>query len=179
MDNTYIVFTTDNGYHMGEHRLEAGRYMPYKEDANFPLILRGPGVAEGVTRDELVLNTDFAPTVADLAGAQAPGFVDGRSFAPLLETGKVPWRDAALMEGFPLYKFGRPAFSGVWTGEGDWYVEYEGGERELYDVAADPYQLENLAGTRPEAEAALSARLETLKTCARNSCRVAEDGSNP
>jgi N-acetylglucosamine-6-sulfatase len=65
----------------------------------------------------------------------------------------------------------------VWTGEGDWYVEYEGGEKELYDVGADPYQLENLAGTRPEAEAALSARLDDLKTCARNSCRLAEDGS--
>ena len=59
--NTYIVFTTDNGYHLGEHRLEAGKYMPYKEDANFPLIVRGPGVAEGAAREDLVLNTDFAP----------------------------------------------------------------------------------------------------------------------
>lgn len=179
LNNTYIVFTTDNGYHMGEHRLEAGKYMPYKEDANFPMIVRGPGVAEGLERDELVLNTDFAPTVADLAGAPTPGFVDGRSFAPLLGNGEAPWRDAALMEGFPFTKAGRPAFSGVWTETKDWYVEYEGGEKELYDVSADPYQLENLAGTRPETEAALSARLEALKTCARASCREAEDGPNP
>ena len=179
LENTYIVFTTDNGYHLGEHRLEAGKYMPYKEDANFPLIVRGPNVAEGAKKQELVLNTDFAPTVADLAGAQTPRFVDGRSFKPLLGSGDAPWRDAALMEGFPLPKYARPAYAGVWTTDGDWYVEYEGGERELYDVAADPYQLENLAGTRPEAEAALSARLETLKTCAKNACRVAEDGPNP
>lgn len=179
LDNTYIVFTTDNGYHLGEHRLEAGKYMPYKEDANFPLIVRGPGVAEDVKRDELVLNTDFAPTMADLAGAQTPGFVDGRSFAPLLETGDVPWRDAALMEGFPLNKVGRPSYDGVWTREGDWYVEYEGGEKELYDVSADPYQLENLAGTRPETEAALSTRLEALKACAQRSCRTAENGPTP
>ena len=179
LDNTYIVFTTDNGYHMGEHRLEAGKYMPYKEDANFPLIVRGTGVAEDLKRDELVLNTDFAPTMADLAGASTPQFVDGRSFVPLLETGDVPWRNAALVEGFSLPKYLRPAFSGVWTGEGAWYVEYEGGERELYDRQADPYQLDNLAGTRPGTEAALSKRLESLKTCARNSCRVAEDGPRP
>ena len=179
LDNTYIVFTTDNGYHLGEHRLEAGKYMPYKEDANFPLIVRGPGVAEDATRDKLVLNTDFAPTMADLAGAQTSGFVDGRSFAPLLETGDAPWRDAALMEGFPLNKVGRPAYAGLWTADGDWYVEYEGGEEEFYDIGTDPYQIENLAGTRPEAEAALSARLESLKTCASNSCRVAENGPNP
>ena len=67
----------------------------------------------------------------------------------------------------------------MWTANGDWYVEYEGEEKELYDVGADPYQLENLTGTRPEAEATLSARLEGLKTCARNSCRVAEDKPNP
>lgn len=177
LENTYIVFTTDNGYHLGEHRLEAGKYMPYKEDANFPLIVRGPEVAEDVKRDELVLNTDFAPTVADLAGAQTPGFVDGRSFQPLLGAGNAPWRDAALMEGFPLPKVGRPAYAGVWTGEGDWYVEYEGGEKSLCDVGADTYQLENLAGTRPRAEAALSVHLGSLKTCAGNSCRLAEDGT--
>ena len=146
LDNTYIVFTTDNGYHLGEHRLEAGRYMPYKEETNFLLIVRGPDVAEGAKRRELVLNTDFAPTVADLAGARTPGFVDGRSFEPLLGTRDAPWRDAALMEGFPLPKVGRPAYAGVWTTDGDWYVEYEGGERELYDVAADPYQLEEPGG---------------------------------
>ena len=105
--------------------------------------------------------------------------MDGRSFAPLLETGDFPWRDAALIEGFPLSKVGRPAFTGMWTDAGDWYVEYEGGEKELYDVSADPYQLDNLAGTRPGAEAALSSRLETLKTCARNSCRTAENGPTP
>jgi arylsulfatase A-like enzyme len=75
LKNTYMVFTTANGYHLGEHWLEAGKSMPYKEDANFPLIVRGPGMAEDVRRDELVLNTDFAPTaptVEDLAGAQRP-----------------------------------------------------------------------------------------------------------
>jgi len=77
--------------------------------------------------------------VADLAGAQTSGFVDGRSFQPPLGARDAPWRYAALMEGFPLPKVGGPAYAGVWTGEGDWYVEYEGGEKELYGVGADPY----------------------------------------
>ena len=64
--------------------------------------------------------------------------MDGRSFQPLLGVRDAPWRDATLMEGFPLPKVGRPAYAGVWTGEENWYVEYKGGEKEIYDVGADP-----------------------------------------
>jgi N-acetylglucosamine-6-sulfatase len=82
LDNTYIVFWTDNGYHMGEHRLGAlgatsGKGTPYVEDTRVPLIVRGPGVPQAERRQELVLNTDIAPTFAELAEAQAPVFVDG------------------------------------------------------------------------------------------------------
>ena len=66
----------------------------------------------------------------------------------------------------------------MWTGEENWYVEYKGGEKEIYDVGADPsLPAREPGGTLPEAEAALCARLESLKTCVRNSCRLAEDGS--
>jgi arylsulfatase A-like enzyme len=79
MDNTYFVFYTDNGAHFGQHRFEHGKLQPYEEDVNFPLYVRGPGIPRGVVKPELVGNHDIAPTLADMAGADVPNFVDGRS----------------------------------------------------------------------------------------------------
>ena len=177
LDNTYIIFATDNGYHMGQHRLEVGKHMPYKEDHNFPMIVRGPGVPGGVTRDELVSGTDFGPTLADLAGTETPPFVDGRSAVPLLRGEDPPWRDAVLYESITHSRVhGRPAYAGVWTASGRWYTEHGTGARELYDLGTDPYQLRNVAGDPGRAGEvnALSARLRTLKTCSADSCRAAE-----
>jgi N-acetylglucosamine-6-sulfatase len=99
LNNTYFFFTSDNGFHLGTHRLTAGKWTAYEEDIRVPLIVRGPGVPEGQKRDQLVLNNDFAPTFADLAGAEVPPFVDGRSLEPLL-TDDPPedWRRAFLVE---------------------------------------------------------------------------------
>ena len=97
LDNTYIVFTSDNGFHLGQHRLGAGKWTPYEEDIRVPLIVRGPGVPEGKTLHHMVLNNDLAPTFADLAGAEPPSFVDGRSLKPLLTDDPTPledWRQA-------------------------------------------------------------------------------------
>ena len=93
LDNTYIVFTSDNGFHLGQHRLGAGKWTPYEEDIRVPLIVRGPGVPEGETLHHMVLNNDLAPTFADLAGAEPPSFVDGRSLVPLLTDDPTPLRD--------------------------------------------------------------------------------------
>src|ERR687889_260081 len=68
LDNTYLVLTSDNGYHMGQHRLGLGKQSAYEEDIRVPLMIRGPGVPAGVRRDEMVLNNDLVPTFADLAG---------------------------------------------------------------------------------------------------------------
>lgn len=99
--NTYIVFSSDNGFMLGEHRDPSGKQVPYEESFRLPLIVRGPGIAAGGTMDQLVGNVDFAPTFAEWAGASVPDFVDGRSFAPLL-AGKTPdaWRQAFLIEHF-------------------------------------------------------------------------------
>ena len=88
LDNTYIFFTSDNGFHLGEHRLGAGKWTPYEEDIRIPLIVRGPGVREGRTLHQMVLNNDLAPTIAELAGADVRSFVDGRSLVPLLLRGE-------------------------------------------------------------------------------------------
>ncbi|MDQ3183786.1 MAG: sulfatase [Actinomycetota bacterium] len=101
LDNTYIVFTSDNGFHMGQHRLGAGKWTPYEEDIRVPLIVRGPGVPEGETLHHMVLNNDLAPTFADLAGAETPSFVDGRSLKPLLTDDPTPlkdWRQRFVIE---------------------------------------------------------------------------------
>ena len=102
LDNTYIFFTSDNGFHLGEHRLGAGKWTAYEEDIRVPLVVRGPGVPEGKTLDHMVLNNDLAPTFADLAGTEAPSFVDGRSLLPLLDDEPTPpedWRRRFLIEG--------------------------------------------------------------------------------
>jgi arylsulfatase A-like enzyme len=101
LDNTYILFTSDNGFHLGTHRLSVGKWTAYEEDIRVPLVVRGPDVPEGQKRKHLVLNNDFAPTFADLAGTQIPDFVDGRSLVPLLRDDPPPtddWRQAFLVE---------------------------------------------------------------------------------
>ncbi|MDP8973764.1 MAG: sulfatase [Actinomycetota bacterium] len=179
LENTYIVFFTDNGYHMGEHRLPAGKTTPYLEDVRFPLVVRGPDVPQGQVRQELVLNIDLAPTFAELGGAPAADFVDGRSLAPLLGGGTTPWRTAALLENRKSPKLHRPAYAGLFTGRRT-YVEYENGERELYDVEADPYQLENIyRDADPALKASLEAQVDKLRVCRSEGCRTAEDAPNP
>jgi arylsulfatase A-like enzyme len=98
--NTYLVFTSDNGFHLGQHRLPAGKQTAYETDIHLPLIVRGPGVPAGRTASQIVGNIDLAPTFAALAKAKAPGFVDGRSFASLLHhpAGAAPWRSSYLVE---------------------------------------------------------------------------------
>ncbi len=101
LGNTYIVFTSDNGFHLGQHRLGAGKWTAYEEDIRVPLVVRGPGVPEGETLPHMVLNNDLAPTFADLAGTETPSFVDGRSLEPLLTDEPTPlrdWRQRFLIE---------------------------------------------------------------------------------
>jgi len=177
LDNTYIFFTSDNGYHMGNHRLGADKKTPYEEDIGVPLMVRGPEVPTGAVRQQLVLNNDFAPTIAELAGVSTPGFVDGRSFAPLL-TGSPPsfWRTAFLEEGWleggtvvPT-----PTHKSVHTQQ-YMFTEYDTGERELYDLNADPYQLQSKRRVGNEQlYSELQTRLDSLRNCSSTGCRAAE-----
>ncbi len=101
LDNTYIVFSSDNGFMLGEHRDPSGKQVPYEESFRLPLFVRGPGIAAGKTMDQIVGNVDFAPTFAQWGSASVPDFVDGRSFAPLLAGGAADgWRQAFLIEHF-------------------------------------------------------------------------------
>lgn len=99
LDDTYIVFASDNGFHLGQHRMPAGKQTPYETDIHVPLIVRGPGVRAGAHVARLAGNTDLAPTFEAMAGARSPSFTDGRSLLPLLR-GDQPthWRNSYLLE---------------------------------------------------------------------------------
>jgi N-acetylglucosamine-6-sulfatase len=172
LNSTYFLFTSDNGYHMGERRMGPGKMTPYLTDVAVPLIVRGPSVPAGETRGELLQNVDLAPTFAELADLPVPNYADGTSFAPFLRGESVvpSDREAALIEGM-----GRHPFRGL-ISDGYSYTEYRGGFRELYDLSQDPHQLDNLLHEpTPEEEAeALSARLKSLKDCTRETCSEAE-----
>jgi N-acetylglucosamine-6-sulfatase len=191
LDDTYVIYSSDNGFHLGEHRLPAGKDFPYEEDIRVPMIARGPGVPAGERIDAMALNIDLAPTLAEIAGITPPAIVDGRSLLPLFADPAHPWRRSFLVErrqfeaqylkldvlqGMMVDELDRSAhFDAIRTD--DWtYVEYRTGERELYDLAADPYQLANLAGEAdPALVAALSERLAALATCAAAECRRLEN----
>jgi N-acetylglucosamine-6-sulfatase len=135
-----------------------------------PLFVRGPGVPDGLKTEKLALNTDFAPTFADLAGAEFQA--DGRSIAPLLSGEEdTSWRTSVLLERLPT----RRGYHTVRT-DTHKYVEYNNGETELYDLRADPYELDNIyESADPSLLEDLKARLEALRDCTGDGCREAED----
>jgi N-acetylglucosamine-6-sulfatase len=170
IDNTYIVFATDNGFMLGEHRLtQKGK--PYEESIRTPLIIRGPEVPTGETRSQLVSNVDLAPTFAELAGTEPPKKHDGRSLVPLFSADPPrSWRESLLLER----RGERLEWAGVRTPRYA-YFEYETGEEELYDMQTDPYQLKSLhESADPELLSELHARLRELQNCAAAECRKAE-----
>ena len=186
LERTVILFTSDNGVFLGEHRQPHGKNAPYDPAIHVPLIVRGPGIAPGQSTAALALNIDLAPTIADLAGIAPADFVDGRSLAPLLQgETEGSGRQAFLAEGFggsdkENGKGGgtpTPPFAALRTAD-LLYIEYETGERELYDLRRDPDQLKNLAKDTDRATFSdLSARLTDLRRCAAADCRQAEDGA--
>jgi arylsulfatase A-like enzyme len=161
-DNTVIVFMTDNGTTLGEHRI-SGKSCVYEECVRTPMLIRYPWGDQRV-EPRLVSNVDIAPTFAGLAGLVPPVPQDGRSLVPLLRNDPdVSWRDEVLLEHFA--GAGNPAFWAIRTPS--WkYAELDTGERELYDMVGDPYELENVAGQPAMAgiEDELSTRLASLKT---------------
>jgi arylsulfatase A-like enzyme len=191
LDDTYVMYSSDNGFHIGEHGLPAGKDFPYEEDIRVPMTVRGPGVPEGRTIEAMVLNNDFAPTLAAIAGIEPASFVDGRSFLPLLQNPEHAWRQSFLVQrrvfeahylelaersGIPAELIDQSAYYDA-IRTADWtYVEYATGERELYDLARDPHQLDNVAEIAdPVLIAALSERVAALARCAAAECRRIED----
>ncbi|UBU11241.1 sulfatase family protein [Nonomuraea gerenzanensis] len=181
LDDTYVFFTSDNGFHLGTHRLKQGKTTPFEEAVRVPMVVRGPGVTAGLTVAHLGATIDLAPTFAELGGATMPAFAEGRSLVPLLR-GRPPsqWRRHVLVEFTrPANRSSAaqtpvPAYQALRT-EQYTYVKYETGERQLYDLTTDPYQLSNLAATAdPGLITALDRRLAAMAACSGASCRQAD-----
>lgn len=179
LDNTYIIFSSDNGFHLGQHRLPPNKETAYEEDIHLPLYIRGPHVPVSKTIEELVGNIDLAPTFAELAGIDLPRFVDGRSLVRLWKKNtnqNFIWRQAYLLQHrqnrqrhstAPLI----PSYQGLRTADCT-YVRYENGEQELYNLKQDPQQVNNLANkVHPHIIAVYAHRLQSLINCRGKSCR--------
>ena len=178
MRHTYVFFTSDNGFHLGEHRIPEQKWRPYEEDVNVPLLVRGPDVAAGSTTYKMALNTDYLPTFTGLADAQTPAYVDGRSLEPVLRGTVTSWRSAVLLEAAANYS---PSYRGIRTISTGGvpkrkYVEYSGGVRELYDLDPDPHERTNHYAPSSPVATLLAARLQKLKGCAGDTCFTAENG---
>jgi N-acetylglucosamine-6-sulfatase len=155
--NTYLVFGSDNGYHLGEHRLREGKQTAFDTDIRVPLIVTGPGVPPGSTIDQMTSNIDLAPTFTEIGGTAGPPGADGRSLLPLLH-GQRPrdWRSSVLIEHHgpnqaaddpdrPQPGSGNPPSYQAIRTPTELYAEYANGQREYYDTVNDPDQLHNQA----------------------------------
>ena len=180
-DNTVIVFTSDNGFLQGEHRIPGDKYVPYEESIRVPFIMEGPGIRKNAHVSDLVSNIDFAPTILDAAKANAGRTMDGVSLLPKAKsaTATLPDRAIGLEANAPLFSSeGMPhqydkAYFGVRTSR--WkYVKWAYGLTELYDLQADPYELNNLASDPAYSStvSSMQTKMNALKACAGATCRA-------
>jgi N-acetylglucosamine-6-sulfatase len=174
--NTVLIFTSDNGYFQGEHRLRhpASKGWAYDEASHVPLLIRGGGFPSGATADQFVSLVDLAPTIVELTGATPGLSMDGQSVLPIaldpeLGTGRDLLIEIILQVG--TYEAVR--------NESFLYVEHNTGERELYDMRPgsanyDPYQLQSRHADSAYSQimAELAARLNELRICSGTSCRM-------
>ena len=178
-DNTYVIFTSDNGYHMGEFSLRRGKATPFDFDIKVPFIIVGPGIAPGSTNNSIAMNIDLAPTFAELAGAPPSTFVDGRSMVPLFAGGTSSRTMAVIEHVQRPFDPNDPDATGLLAGNPPTYValrmatalyvEYLDGTGVVgyYDMTTDPHQLHNIAASlTPGQLATLHSAAAANYTCA-------------
>lgn len=171
LSSTVIVFSSDNGFLLGEHGLR-DKNVAYEESLRVPLVVRGPGIPAGVVRRGVFGLVDLPATIADLAGARPTRVLDGRSMLPHLRQGAKGYDTYLIQAGAEGRK---PAERWWWRGVRSpryTYVRYDDGTEELYDLRRDPAQLRNMA-SRPSYSAVLgrlSDRLDVLADCSGRDC---------
>jgi N-acetylglucosamine-6-sulfatase len=100
IENTYVIFTSDNGFFFGQHRLVGGKFLAYEPSTHLPLIIRGPGIEPNTHSGQLVNTVDIAPTILELAGVQADKSIDGTSMVPFMQDSSLRTRRPLLFESF-------------------------------------------------------------------------------
>lgn len=154
MENTYVLYTSDNGFFQGEHRLHRAKFLAYEPATLLPLYIRGPGIPRNKRSGELTANVDITPTILQLAGARADAPLDGRSSLRFALDPKLRSQRALLYESFVEVTDVEPSSSdasasaaappkdyvGIRLGDHK-YIEWPTGEKELYDLAKDPHEL--------------------------------------
>jgi N-acetylglucosamine-6-sulfatase len=211
--NTYIIFTSDNGFFYGEHRLTGGKFLAYEPSTHLPFLMRGPGIKPGTSTGELAANIDIAPTILELAHVEADKSIDGRSLVPYMVDPELRTRRPILFESFVQTNDveenggGPPAApetvaAGLTGGGGsvnarpseantsivappkDYegirlgpykYIEWPDGEKELYDITKDPYELHNIVRNANffPIRAFLHSQLIRLEACVGRTCQEA------
>ena len=170
LDNTVIVFASDNGYFYGEHGLSVERRLAYEESIRTPLLVRYPQLIKaGTVRDELALNIDVAPTLLELAGVSPLATAQGRSLVPLLKGSGSDWRKSFLIEYYSDKVFPRMrnmGYKAVRTERWKYihYVELNGMD-ELYDLKADPYEMKNIINRGDAARTVEEMKRELERLC--------------
>ena len=204
--NTYVIFTSDNGFFYGEHRLTGGKFLAYEPATHLPLVMRGPGIKPGASTGQLASQIDLAPTILELAGVKADKSLDGTSLVPFFRDPSLRTRRPLLFESFvetndvqangeapdqqtPVYtptarraSASPSAHASIIAPPKDYegirlgpykYIEWPDGEKELYDITKDPYELNNIV-RQPNyfpIRAFLHAQLIRLETCVGHTCR--------
>lgn len=169
LDNTVVVFTSDNGFFFGEHGLSIERRLPYEESIRMPLLLRYPAAAaRGAAVRELASSIDIAPTLLDLAGIRVPAHMQGRSMRRALDGRTQAHGRAGVLTEYYSHDLPMP-----WTLEADYRAVRTHSHKlidwvqhpdlwEIYDVAADPFEMANLIGT-PAGDAVAPALRRELR----------------
>jgi N-acetylglucosamine-6-sulfatase len=197
--NTYVIFTSDNGFFFGEHRLTGGKFLAYEVSTHVPFLMRGPGIKPASSTGELAANIDIAPTVLELAKVKADKSTDGRSLVPFVKDTSLRSRRPILFESFvetsdveahggdpnatpsarrspngATASIAAPPkdYEGIRLGPYK-YIEWPDGEKELYDITKDPYELNNIVRDRNLSPIRnfLHNQLQRLEDCSGATCR--------
>jgi N-acetylglucosamine-6-sulfatase len=165
LDNTLVVYTSDNGFFHGEHRIPMGKSRLYEPSIRVPLLIRGPGIPAGVSVDDLAVNADLAATILEATGSSASRAIDGLSLLSAAAQPDRPRGRAILLE--------TRNYAAVRTARYI-YAEHDTGETELYDLRTDPDQVQSLHADPAfdQVKGALAALLSRLRTCSGASCQL-------
>lgn len=192
LDNTYIFFSSDHGYHLGQFRIPIEKMLPYDTDIRIPLFMRGPGIKPGTKLNQMVANIDIAPTILDFAGIPIPPIMDGESMKPILtsQNHDQQWRTHFMSEfaegTIQTYKYNGTKMPLYDEPQNQWrmlrvlnathdiafiqwdqaYIFDKVNFTEYYDLAKDPWQKVNLWQSSTTAlKASLQAEIQALYDC--------------